>query len=124
MFLMLLQTLRMLSARVAVEERGQRTFYFLNTLINVGRRYLPAFCGERYTAATLALVEPGALFDVHSLHTNAEPKGEGYVLSGSKSFEFLWAWPSHPAEKSSHSSKSTQKPRRIRPETLARVGSL
>ena len=46
---------------------------------------LPLFCGERFHAASLAWVEPGALFDPLALHTKAEPKGRGFVLSGAKS---------------------------------------
>jgi len=47
--------------------------------------YLPLLAGERFHAASLALVEPGPLFDVLNLRTRAEPKGEGFVLSGHKS---------------------------------------
>jgi alkylation response protein AidB-like acyl-CoA dehydrogenase len=47
---------------------------------------LPLFCGEKFHAASLALVEPGALFDANTLKTVAEPKGQGFVLSGRKSF--------------------------------------
>jgi alkylation response protein AidB-like acyl-CoA dehydrogenase len=47
---------------------------------------LPAFCGERYHAASLALVEPGPCFDPHGLRTVAERKGDGFVLSGAKCF--------------------------------------
>jgi alkylation response protein AidB-like acyl-CoA dehydrogenase len=51
------------------------------------RAYLPAFCGGAYHAASLALVEPGALFDPTLPRTLAEPKGEaGFVISGAKSF--------------------------------------
>lgn len=48
------------------------------------RELLPAFAGDRYHAATLALVEPGPCFDPHALRTVAERKGEGWVLSGAK----------------------------------------
>ncbi len=48
---------------------------------------LPKFCGEKFHAAALALVEPGPLFDASRLRTVAEPKGEdGFVISGAKSF--------------------------------------
>ena len=51
------------------------------------RSYLPAFCGGAYHAASLAFVEPGALFDAALPRTLAEPKGEaGFVISGAKSF--------------------------------------
>jgi len=63
---------------------------FANALIDQGtdaqkKELLPLFCGERFHAASLALVEPGPLFDPASLRTKAEPKGEGFVLSGAKS---------------------------------------
>lgn len=48
------------------------------------QRYLPAFGGERFHAATLAWCEPGPLFDPLNLRTRVEPKGEGFVLSGAK----------------------------------------
>jgi alkylation response protein AidB-like acyl-CoA dehydrogenase len=47
---------------------------------------LPLFAGERYHAASLALVEPGPCFDPLALRTKAERKGEGFVLSGAKCF--------------------------------------
>lgn len=50
------------------------------------RELLPAFCGERYHAASLALVEPGPCFDPVGLRTVAERKGDGWVLSGAKCF--------------------------------------
>ena len=64
---------------------------FANAVLDHGTEeqkaaYLPLFAGERFHAASLALVEPGPLFDVLSLRTLAEPKGEGFVLSGQKSF--------------------------------------
>lgn len=47
---------------------------------------LPLFCGERFHAASLALVEPGPCFDPTALRTKAERKGDGFVLSGAKCF--------------------------------------
>jgi alkylation response protein AidB-like acyl-CoA dehydrogenase len=47
---------------------------------------LPLFCGDRFHAASLALVEPGPCFDATSLRTRAERKGDGFVLSGAKCF--------------------------------------
>ena len=47
---------------------------------------LPLFCGDRFHAASLALVEPGPCFDPTALRTKAERKGDGFVLSGSKCF--------------------------------------
>jgi alkylation response protein AidB-like acyl-CoA dehydrogenase len=48
------------------------------------RELLPLFCGERFHAASLALVEPGPCFDPTALRTRAERKGDGFVLSGVK----------------------------------------
>jgi alkylation response protein AidB-like acyl-CoA dehydrogenase len=60
------------------------------------RALLPLFCGTRFHAASLALVEPGPLFDPARLRTVAEPKGEdGFVLSGAKSFVPLGSTASH-----------------------------
>lgn len=50
------------------------------------RELLPLFCGERYHAASLAVVEPGPCFDPVGIRTVAERKGDGWVLSGSKCF--------------------------------------
>lgn len=50
------------------------------------RELLPLFCGDRYHAASLALVEPGPCFDPVGLRTVAERKGDGWVLSGAKCF--------------------------------------
>lgn len=50
------------------------------------REWLPAFCGERYHAGSLALVEPGPCFDPVGLRTVAERKGDAWVLSGAKCF--------------------------------------
>jgi len=50
------------------------------------KRLLPPFCGDRFHAASLALVEPTPVFDARALRTTAEPKGDAFVLSGVKSF--------------------------------------
>jgi alkylation response protein AidB-like acyl-CoA dehydrogenase len=50
------------------------------------KELLPLFCGERFHAASLALVEPGPCFDPTALRTKAERKGDGFVLSGAKCF--------------------------------------
>ncbi len=47
-------------------------------------RFLPLFASDRFPAATLALMEPSPVFDVTRLRSHAEPKGEGFVLSGTK----------------------------------------
>ncbi|MCG8589675.1 MAG: acyl-CoA dehydrogenase family protein [Proteobacteria bacterium] len=62
---------------------------FANALVDFGsdeqkREHLPAFCGERYHTGSLAVLEPGPLFDISAPRTVAEPKGDGFVLSGAK----------------------------------------
>jgi alkylation response protein AidB-like acyl-CoA dehydrogenase len=47
--------------------------------------YLPEFVGERIPAASLAVLEPRALFDPFKLETRARRSDAGYVLSGVKS---------------------------------------
>jgi alkylation response protein AidB-like acyl-CoA dehydrogenase len=64
---------------------------FANAVVDAGteeqkRELLPLFCGERYHAAALAVIEPGPAFEVTLPRTLAEPKGSGFVLSGAKSF--------------------------------------
>ena len=46
--------------------------------------YLPKFCGEKFFAATAALVEPRILFDPRHLQTTATPSGDRFVLNGRK----------------------------------------
>jgi alkylation response protein AidB-like acyl-CoA dehydrogenase len=50
------------------------------------RELLPLFCGPKYHAASLAWIEPGPSFEPRLPRTLAEPKGDGFVLSGAKSF--------------------------------------
>lgn len=62
---------------------------FANAILDHGTdeqkaKYLPLFAEEAFHAASLALVEPGPVFDVLNLRTKAEPKGDGFVLSGQK----------------------------------------
>jgi len=59
------------------------------------KTYLPLFTGERFHAASLALVEPSPVFDALDLHTVAEPKGDTFLLSGRKSFVVLGDRASH-----------------------------
>jgi acyl-CoA dehydrogenase len=59
------------------------------------RSYLPLFCGERYHAASLALIEPLAGFDPSGLRAKCERKGRGWVLSGAKRFVPLGDRASH-----------------------------
>lgn len=47
--------------------------------------YLPSFTGEEIPGATLAVVEPSALFDPMALRTKARKTADGYVLNGVKS---------------------------------------
>ena len=49
------------------------------------KTYLPAFTGEDVPAAAFALSEPAMLFDAMNPSTTATRKGDGYVLSGTKS---------------------------------------
>jgi acyl-CoA dehydrogenase len=59
-------------------------------------KYLPLFCTSKFHAASLAIVEPGPVFDAYTPRTIAEPKGdEGFVLSGTKSFVPLGDQASH-----------------------------
>jgi alkylation response protein AidB-like acyl-CoA dehydrogenase len=48
--------------------------------------YLPAFTGEDVPAAALALAEPTVLFDVLRPATTARRDGDGFVVTGVKSF--------------------------------------
>ena len=62
---------------------------FVQPLVDFGTEeqkatYLPLFATASYTAASLALHEPSFDFDPTSLRTIAEPKGDGFRLSGSK----------------------------------------
>ena len=50
------------------------------------KKYLPAFCEEKYKAATAALIEPRFGFDPYSLSTTATLKDGSYVLKGQKCY--------------------------------------
>ncbi len=50
------------------------------------QKYLPAFCGDKFRAASAALIEPNFEFDAAALKTTASLKGSGYVLKGKKCF--------------------------------------
>jgi alkylation response protein AidB-like acyl-CoA dehydrogenase len=56
---------------------------------------LPLFCGDRFAAAAIALMEPQFQFDVTMLKTSAEQSGDGYLLRGRKSLVPLAADCSH-----------------------------
>ena len=59
------------------------------------KTYLPLFTGERFHAASLALIEPSPVFDALELRATAEPKGDGFLLSGRKCFVVLGDRASH-----------------------------
>ena len=73
---------------------------FANAILDQGSeaqkaQYLPLFCGEKFHAASLALLEPGPVAEPMRPRTVAEPKGDGWVLSGEKSFVVLGDRASH-----------------------------
>lgn len=55
------------------------------------KKYLPPVCGEKYRAATAALIEPRFGFDPYSLSTVARRDGNDYVLNGEKCYVPLGA---------------------------------
>lgn len=64
---------------------------FANALVDHGteaqkKKYLPMFCGDSFHAASLAILEPGPVSDALRPRTVAEPKNDGFVISGAKSF--------------------------------------
>ena len=73
---------------------------FANAILDYGtdeqkKKYLPLFCGEQFHAASLALLEPGPVAEPMRPRTQAEPKGDGWVLSGQKSFVVMGDRASH-----------------------------
>jgi acyl-CoA dehydrogenase len=58
-------------------------------------KYLPAFSGQKFHAATAALMEPRFNFDASELLTKAERRNGGYVLNGQKCFVPLAADAAH-----------------------------
>jgi alkylation response protein AidB-like acyl-CoA dehydrogenase len=73
---------------------------FANAIVDHGsddqkQRYLPLFCGESFHVGSLAILEPKALCEPLAPRTVAEPKEDGWVLSGSKSFVVLGDRASH-----------------------------
>jgi alkylation response protein AidB-like acyl-CoA dehydrogenase len=50
------------------------------------QKYLPAFCGDNYKAATSALIELKFGFDPYSLSTTASLKDGDYVINGQKCY--------------------------------------
>lgn len=64
---------------------------FVNAVVDQGteeqkKDLLPLFCTSSFHAASLAWVEPGPAFEPLHPRTLAEPKGQGFVISGAKSF--------------------------------------
>lgn len=62
----------------------------VNALVDYGNgaqqgRYLPAFAGESFVPAAMALMEKKPLFDSLRLETKARQDGDGYVIAGEKS---------------------------------------
>jgi acyl-CoA dehydrogenase len=50
------------------------------------QKYLPAFCGDKFKAASSALIEPHFEYDPASLKTKANLKDGGHVLKGQKCY--------------------------------------
>src|SRR4030043_114972 len=50
------------------------------------KKYLPAFCEEKFKVATAAVIEPRFGFDPYSLATTASLKEGSYVLKGQKCY--------------------------------------
>ncbi len=73
---------------------------FANAIVDQGsedqkKTLLPLFCTEKFHAASLAIVEPGAIFDASRPRTVAEPKDDSFVLSGAKTLVPLGDRASH-----------------------------
>lgn len=73
---------------------------FVNAVLDFGtdeqkKQYLPLFTTSEYQAASIALHEPSFAFDVANLRTIAEPKGDGYSLTGSKRLVAMGEQASH-----------------------------
>jgi len=50
------------------------------------KKYLPLFCGDKFTPATAALIEPRFNFDPNELLTTARRDGNSYLLNGEKCY--------------------------------------
>lgn len=50
------------------------------------KKFLPLFCGDKFRAATAALIEPKFNFDPCALTTTARKDGSSYVLNGEKCY--------------------------------------
>ncbi len=63
---------------------------FANAILDLGseaqkKQYLPLFCTSSYAVGSLAIAEHSPAADPFRPRTVAEPKGDGFVLSGAKS---------------------------------------
>ena len=73
---------------------------FANAIVDFGtedqkEELLPLFCTEKFHAASLAVIEPTALFDASNPQTVAEAKDDIFVISGAKSLVPLGHQASH-----------------------------
>lgn len=73
---------------------------FANAILDQGsesqkKSLLPLFCSEKFHAASLAVIEPGPIFDAGRPRSVAEPKGDAFVLSGTKTLVPLGHQASH-----------------------------
>jgi alkylation response protein AidB-like acyl-CoA dehydrogenase len=73
---------------------------FANAIADFGteeqqRELLPLFCTEKFHAASLAVVEPAAIFDASNPRTLAEAKDDVFVISGAKTLVPLGHQASH-----------------------------
>jgi alkylation response protein AidB-like acyl-CoA dehydrogenase len=73
---------------------------FANAIVDFGteeqqRELLPLFCTEKFHAASLAVVEPAAIFDAANPRTLAEAKDDVFVISGAKTLVPLGHQASH-----------------------------
>ncbi len=73
---------------------------FANAILDHGseeqkKALLPLFCTEKFHAASLAIIEPGPIFDASRPRTVAEPKDDAFVLSGAKTLVPLGDQASH-----------------------------
>lgn len=73
---------------------------FVNAILDHGtadqqKALLPQFCKESFHHAALAVLEHGPLADPGAPQTKAEPKGDGFVLSGRKSWVVMGDRASH-----------------------------
>lgn len=63
----------------------------VNPILEMGteeqkEKYLPAFCGDDFKAATAALIEPKFGFDPYSLLTTAKAADRNYIINGQKCY--------------------------------------